>query len=759
MVNQMTLEQIADVEHFDPATVLDELSPRAREIMDLLSEKVFVISNYNPLEKYDELIDILLKNMAEGFEFSEFRDFPVMYRFYPYESEKGKKEDVKSLPFRHFIINVIMWRPMLCIDPDNLTDDLIINSPRFAKIGQSFIKDYFDMNYIMKYNGHIPLYPNLRFVEINSYLNAVMCDTTYQLSKVSNIFNAFVGISSNLETFIDLEKRVPEFKECMDFTLDETMQPAEMEKALGEIQDKMIDAVINDDYPNMMKPLVQPNSGLNIKQVRDMVCNIGLKPDEDGRTIPHPINTNYLNKGGLYTTEYYYLIAISGRKAAVINNEYMGRTGHLLILIAIATASAKLSRTTMDCNTVNPIPIEIKTATHLKKLHGRRYRFPGEKKYHILDYTKDEHLIGQTVDFRSPVTCACRDGICRECYGNLYYTNIDNNDAGIYSATKVMNPVVQGILSAKHHQTTNSSMIEFAPEFNKFFSISSTDIILADNVDDIVSYSLLIRRENIMTTDGDESELDYTTKRRRRKKSTSNYSRSNGDDIPLDDESSDDDDNLELKLNYYTTKFEVVRNLHSKNEEAREYIEFSDKDEKELFMHIDLISRMTPGHDSKGDYLAIDLEAINPEEFVFLVDVENNELTKPMKSIQRVLNNKDHEGCDTYEDLVNKMLELLIASKLNATSVHAEMIIRQLVASSKNILKRPNFENIIMMQDYQLLTITTALKKNPSITTSMSTPYLKAQLVELQETFEKDRPGVFDPLFRKTLTHDFSVND
>ena len=314
-----------------------------------------------------------------------------------------------------------------------------------------------------------------------------------------------------------------------------------------------------------------------------------------------------------------------------------------------------------------------------------------------------------------------------------------------------MNPVVQGILSAKHFQTTNSSVIKFIPEFNKFFGIAGTDIVLADNIDDITQYSILIRRENIMTADGDESELDYSTKGRRRKKTTMNSNKS--DEIDLNDDEMDDDDGdgMELTFNYSTTKFEVVKNLHAKTEDAREYIEFEDVDSKELFIHTDLITRMTPGKDSKGEYRAIDLEALNPEEFIFLVDVQNNELTKPMKSIQRVLNNKDHDGCSTYEELVNHMVDLLIASELDAASVHSEMIIRQLVKRPDNVLKRPNFERIIMTQDYQLLTVSAALKKNPSITTSLSTPYLKNQLVEMSETFEKDAPGIFDPLFRLTL--------
>ena len=139
------------------------------------------------------------------------------------------------------------------------------------------------------------------------------------------------------------------------------------------------------------------------------------------------------------------------------------------------------------------------------------------------------------------------------------------------------------------------------------------------------------------------------------------------------------------------------------------------------------------------------------------VNVENNELTKPMKSIQRIINNKDHEGCNTYQEVANKMLDLIIASKLDAMNIHAEMIIRELVRRKSNVLKRPDFSKIIMSKDYELMTINSALRKNPSITTSLSTPYLKHQLVNLTETFVKEAQSVFDPFFKPTLVQNDGV--
>lgn len=735
-------KDIASIPEFDINNISLELTPKAKEIMKKFKDKIFIIEKYNG-EKYEEFIMTLIYTMLEGYEHEEFRNQPIMYKF-----KDDEKEQVKWLPFKHFIINTVFWNPMKWLDPDNLDESYIVPSSEMYKMTPIYIKEYMDDKYITYYNSHIPNMPNISIYGINRELNNIIGRTNFLFSRFSAYFSFFFGISSSIETFKDLADRIPEMNDVFYFKLDTTKQPAEMEQDLLDVQNKAVDLIMNDKEFNTLKPLLQPKAGLNIKQIRDMCMNIGMKPDQSGRTIPTPINTNFLI-GGLQNPVDYYIGAIPGRKAAIINNEYLGKTGHLLILIAISTASVRLSRTVMDCHSPNPIPVDITSKDHLKKLDGRKYRFRGEKQYRQISAKDDNHLIGETVYMRSPITCCAVDGVCKECYGNLYYTNIDNYATGVFSATYVMNPVVQGILSAKHHQTTNTTKIEFPIEFFNFFDIYSTDIII-NPVDDvnIMDYCLIIRREDIHTEDDndDELDIDFTkTKRKRKRKAKSE------DDDLGDMMDGGEDGELELKLPYYVKKFVVAKDLLSKK--PTEYMEFSDTEEKELYMHMDFIQRMIPdSNDEMGEFLYIPLEDIPQEEFIFMVDVLNNELTKPMKSIQKVLNNKSHEGCNTYEEVVNKMLDLMIASKLDAMSVHSEMIIRELVRSNTNVLKRPDFSRIIMSQDYQLLTIGTALKENPAICTSLSTPYLKDQLISLTDTFNKDAQSVFDPLFRLTLT-------
>lgn len=742
--------EVIDVPVFSQEAIeqAEHLTETAQKIMESLQSKTFIIEKYKG--QYINFINMLFNTMLEGFEHEEFRNMNVMYKF-----KDSKEEQVKYMQFRHFIINTILWVPMMYLDPDNIGDFLIIPSSMMNKMTPSFIKEYIDDNYISAYNRYIPSMPHLPMNAVNKQLNIAVGETNFLLQRISSHFLKFFGISSSIETFKDLADRIPGMDDLFHYKLDETKQPAEMEEELNELQDKAIGLILNDDQFNPLIPLLQSDSGLNLKQFRDTCLNIGLKPDLDGRTMSTPINTNFLT-GGLTNETYYYMGAIAGRKAQIINNEFMGKSGYLLILIAIATNNIRLSTTVTDCGSPNPIPITIKTQKHLEKMDGRRYRYRGETKYHILNAKKDKHLIGEELLFKSPITCCAHDGICRECYGELYYTNIDNYATGIFSATYLMNPVVQGILSVKHHQKTNTKMIEFGEEFYKFFTISSTDIIVNASPDiNISDYSLVIRRDNINVADGEDDELDFSNQKSKKKKRRHKVQNDSDDDFSGDFDGNDD---FEMKLPYFVTKFQVVKHLTDKSKE-NEYIDFEELEQKELFMHTDFIRMMILDSDENGEFLYIPLEDIPQEMFIFLVDVYNNEVTKPMKAIQNALNKKQHEGCDSYEELVNKMIDLIIESRLDAMSIHAEMIIRQLVRKTTNILKRPDFSDLVMRKDYQLLTILSALKYNPSITTSMSTSYLKSQLIDVTETFAKSAVSVLDPLFEQHMTTEAESRD
>jgi hypothetical protein len=185
--------------------------------------------------------------------------------------------------------------------------------------------------------------------------------------------------------------------------------------------------------------------------------------------------------------------------------------------------------------------------------------------------------------------------------------------------------------------------------------------------------------------------------------------------------------------------------------------EFIDPNTKELYMHDDLLMRMTEGSVDSFDhktYYYLDFEDISLEEFVFMVDVKNNELTAPMKKIQALIHNQNHAGATSYEEMAQMMLDLTIESKIDAAAVHGDMIIRQLIRRPMAQQRRPDFSRIVMPEDYVMLSVLVALKQNPSFSVSMSASYLKYQLVQLTSTFDKYESSDLDWWYKRNLEID-----
>ena len=751
MILQEGLEVVDD---FDISKISEDLTPQAKEIMKMLDEKIFVIDDIveegkrigeekgDPeyyKEFYQDFYKKLIISELHGFEHKEFREHPVYFKFH-----NDPKEELKHLQFRHFVLNLAFWYPMITADPSILCDEHIVTKSLMRKINTGFIAGYMNKFFAKPYARKIDY----------RHRSETFADTNFLMNMIPLKFNDFIGLSISIEELRDMARRMPDFNEGLYVRIDDTKQPAEQEAQKHAYDKAQIQRVEDDEELTTLRVLVGSRSVKNA-QLAEFISIIGNKPNEDGITISTPINNNYVT-GNLASIPKYYINNISGRKAAVTNHEFMGPGGYVLILVALLSAQVKLDPHVHDCRTVNPLPILVASDEHLRRLDGRRYRFNQGDSYKIIDYDKDKDLIGQYIWIRSPITCAAPNGVCRECYGELYHTNKDLHSAGCYAAFTVFNPIVQGLLSAKHFQGTSSKMINFGEEFEKYFVIATTDIILNPSLDDMELYSLVIKMDDIASSDytNDDDDIEKSKKfgNGKKKKSKGEY-----DDYDDDEMNDITDDEMEYRLNYFVPRFYVVKNLHSKKREIMEVTEFIDPNTKELYMHDDLLMRMTEGTVNLFDhqpYLYLDFEDISFEEFVFMVDVKNNELTAPMKKIQALIHNQNHAGATSYEEMAQMMLDLAIESKIDATAVHGEMIIRQLIRKPMNQQLRPDFTRVIMPEDYTILSVLVALKQNPSFSVSMSASYLKYQLVQLTNTFEKYETSDLDWWYKRTINVD-----
>lgn len=654
--------------------------------IDEWSNKVFCIHDtLRSVKNTDILIKEIIDIFKAGFELSEVRNFPVQFRF-----TDNQRESIKTLKLTDFLVNLIFWKAIAKLDKgDTLNKTYIIDC---RALNNKTIRDFINKKIIL---------PNIKEVSIEE-LNTIICDLIHELGYIPQLFNVIMGMSINVESFIDLANKYPQFYKLIRTTTKPGMQPKSIETMLDKKERENIEFLTN--HPNVLQPMLKSGVGIKSKQLTEFMVMGGLKPDLDGNTIPIPIDSNFLYRG-LDSISSYYIDAQSGKKSVIMNKTSMGISGHFASKVRMLASKFRLSQTCDCCDTIRPIKFEVKTKEYLKRIDGRYY-YKTEKLGQLLriDAEHDSHLVGKTIYLRDPSTCTCTDGICHICYGDLYYVNKDPHfNIGTYAATILTRPVEQMILSTKHLLTTNSIMLEFAPEFYKFFTLEANKIKLNPDFDGKLSdWSLVIYKDNLYEIISME-EADFN-------------------------------------------KFTDVIGI--KNRATGEIQNFSElSSNQSLYLTLDIISLL---ESTNAEYDEVPLSKIEDDMFIAIIIIENNELTRPLKNLMRLLDKKDHFDCVTVDDLVNRMCDLVIESGIKIQINHCSVIIKGMLASAADILSPPPFNDPNRLDEYLILTISNAIMVNPSLTTSLSFQYRSRQLQD-PLTNRKHGFSSFDALFSPDL--------
>lgn len=655
-----------------------------QEIINSLGSKTFVIDKEMEDKKnYKQLIETVFDYLRSGFEVKELREAPVYYRFH-------EDSPVYTMQLRRFLTNLIFWYPVIALDAmDDLDERFIVDTTRLSS---GYIEGYINNNIIIPYRERVS----------NRKLNKIIHDVIFNLSRISTDFNIILGLTTNIESFINVANANPRFDEIIHTKIDESMQPRDIEKYLHDLMVEEINILKAE--PNAMQPMLRCGAGIKHKQLAEMSINGGLKPDLSGNTIPIPINSN-LVVGGLSNVTNYYIDAIGGRKSLIANKTVMGKSGYFVKKVMLAVSDITLRQDEKACNTLNPVVYEIKTKEHLRRLIGRMYRLPNERHYSVLN-GDETHIIGQKIFVKSPVTCASSKGVCKCCYGPmLYHTNKDGVGIGSYAGAVITNPVSQSILSSKHLLTTISEAIKFNEEFEKYFTLTANEVTLNSDIQNQEDYSLLIITDNIVTL----NELD------------------------------------EGEINKFVTIFHVRNNV------TGEIVEINETSMKELYISPELFSLMKRG--KKKDHYEVNFLDIPDDSRLFLLEIANNELTKPLYNIMGLLDSKKKTtemGIYTISDMCQRMMDLLIESGIDFQAVHGEILISPLIRSKDDILERPDFSKYNADSRSQILTVSASLEKHPSPLVGLSSSFLERQL-RSPLTFKKRGTSVVDPLFKPTL--------
>ena len=624
--------------------------------------------------------------LEEGFEIENIRKFKVKVTF-------DKKTNYIEMEIRHLLINMIFLRAFVELEVDVELDNSYIFD--VANISNKSIKKYIDEKIIIPFRDDFTD-TDERFME----LNAVLHDIIYRLNKIPKDFNSLMGITLNLEnSFIKVANENPRFNELIRTKIPEDMQPKDIENYLNDLMIEEIEILKSTD--NCFQPMLIAGGAIKEEQLREFSINGGLKSDLLGNTIPIPINSNFV-VGGFGNITNYFIDSGASRKSLIANKEKMGSSGHMSLLMKLSCVGTYISGT-KDCHTPHTVKLTINDNKFLEMCSGRYYRLPGQREFKMLKAT-DKHLIGKTLLFRDPGKCGCKDGICQTCYGALATVN-KGMDVGIFASTIISRPLSQNILSTKHLNTTNSCLIEFNEAFDKSFKLEANQVkMLNDNETDVDLSQYEMVFDNIIQIDELLDNADFNK----------------------------------------FVQFVKVRNIKN-HDEIYEVVE---NDGKELFIHPDLDAIIKKIETNEDNEILVPFSKLS-EETLFTINIENNELTKPLKEMDKLLSGSYFKGLNPTLDMMEqRFIELLIESKINVMSIHAATILRSFVRDVNNYLERPDFNKLFT--DYVVLGLHASLSDNPSITNSLAYDYLKSQLYT-HTTFKKHKHSPLDLLFMRSL--------
>ena len=463
------------------------------------------------------------------------------------------------------------------------------------------------------------------FIEVEGIKNRLF-NIISNLAKVSA---RFTSGTISLRDICILKKNDKEFNDMLHFSVNENESFASMIKQIKGNLSKMENKLKTKD--TCYRPLITSGAGFNMKQASQVFNLIGPKPDIFGNLHDKAILTNFVN--GLRNETDFFINADNCRKALVTNYTAVKDSGYLTRILSMLCLDTKLS----DCEKCDTIPenylkVNIFNEDVLKK-YKHRNMWDGEK---LVKVGMNRDLIGKVISVASPMTCSCKDGICKTCYGELYKTissktlkdgTVIKENIGMIAVLLLTERLTQSLLSTKHLLEASTDEIEWSDDVTSLFDIITNKVILKEDI----SYS------DIIITDYDNEKINK---------------------IKVDDN--------EIEL---TVPFEINEDCYK--------IEMDNLE--------------------SGTYkIVLEDPDSEPSDVIFSFTVRNKELSEPLNNIKDLLNTNAIKERDINGN-INYMLYLLDKVGFKISSEHIETIMSELVSvTDKSVFSKPhpNYEMV-----------------------------------------------------------------
>lgn len=658
-----------------------------------------------------------------------------------------------KLPPAYALINLIVWGFIVNTNQTIKPYHLFFNK---KGITNSYIKSYIDKYCIIPVREQVS-HNSDRMIIHN--LNRTIYDSLRGLKFVDK-FAWYFNNSINLEDFILMYNNCPGFKQIMDrhnsdyYTKFGTNGDHNMNDEALDDMNRLIDYIVNAKQyigrDHCLSDAFRSKEGIKPKQAREVLVNIGMKPNGEGGIFPYVVNTSYIS-GGANNVAFHILESLVARIAQILSKKNTSRSGHFSRIMILNCSDTR--KYTMpysdkidpdyDCGTRNFIEYYVEDETALKKISDRWYRMNPmgmERRltntYNIVKENSD--LIGKIIYLRSPIKClsaANGRGICRKCMGELYNI-VPATNISTYSVTNMTEPLTQMMLSAKHLMEAKIDSITFdttiisEEELARYIIIDEGTIYINPDIPDAKKWHLYINVDDIQ------------------------------EDIvaSLDDSGDDDleDTGIEDSLNY-TNVFYLRKNNTNETITIR-------TTEMDNLNFTDWFNNFIENRHSIGNNEDIDIPVttlIEENAPLFDVGIHNDDMSERLESVIKVIDLKANTDSYTAETFLSTL-----SSKLNSIglghimSVHLEIIIMNQIRDKKDIIEMPDW-SIPNQTNYQILTLKKAVMTHPSISIAMQSENI-AKMLHSPLSLRKHKPSPYDLMYmvqpQKFLHEDPVIN-
>lgn len=638
------------------------------------------------IDNYEKYFNGLLNIMRDGIEQPDVQSLKIGFHLADGNFVRFTLTDAW--------FNVIFWTfPIYIGEP--ITVKHLVDTRAITK---KYIKNYFNM--LIKEHAI-----DIDFITLNNLID----ETIYKLKFIDE-FAMYLANTVNFRDTLDLMERYPEFNESIHADL--TGVPIEDVKSVGmdytQTQIKYIKA--ND---HCLRDSFVSGEAISPKQFKEVSVNIGTKPDGHGGVFPYIINKSFMN-GGVSDPESYVIDSSVGRTAQILQKMNVGTSGAFARLLETNNLDTFFNPDpNYACDTKNFIEVFIKDASWLSMYDKRYYKFDPDGPDYLLDKDRDIHLIGQTLYFRSPITCASYargQGICRKCYGNLYFVNRDINPGKI-AAELLSSVYTQMLLSAKHLLESSVIEMKWNPEFYDLFNLNLNMISIDEDANTAGMFMIL-------------------------------------DSGKFDSSEDDDDDTSGVIYDEYTPSFDILY------PDGRR-VTFHTADEDNIYLTEDLnkLLKSKKAREEDGVYtIAVDYLKTIP--VVFTVKIQNKELQRTLERSKHIIDREKDTSSFTKDEIVREFITANADGGINVSAIHLEVILSNQMRDPNDILSPPNWH--IRNAPYKILTLGSSLNNSPSITVNLEFQRIGKTLVSPLSS-KKHKPSVFDLYFMEK-PQDYMVN-